>query len=724
MAQTSIDVQINAIVKDATNAIKSFSSEATKSVKKVEDSFDSLATIAKAAVAFLAGREIFRFLEGAVDEAANAEVALNKLNTALKLSGDYSDAASKQMQEFAAQIQKTSVYDDDLVISQLAVAKSFGVSNEQAEKLVQAATDLSAVTGDSLNASVEQLGRTLTGTAGALGKTIPGFKLLTEEQLRAGSAIDFITSRFGGAAQDALNTFSGAVAQTKNEYLDFIQAIGETITQNPAVIVGIKGLGSAFEAAQKAVEANKTAIIALTREAFVGLIKVIPFLLEGLNLINDGFSFIVSTSYKLAAAINYVKGGVSAFFQDTDIGKKAVLAGFQQGTEALLKESDQAKKNGEARKKVIDELIASVDKSIDKTVDQINADNELTKSYIKNRADQKLALEQLTELERKRRIEANQRIAIESGTKNIIGAFNGSTFNQLDKKEGVTNTTVQIGAVAQIGDSVFKGAQGAVNLFSQVIGEIANTVLPGIGAIVGQIFQVLAQGPEKVRETIKAFAEAIPQIIENVVNAIIELPNILIDAAPRLIAKLLELLPQIAEKFAFYLAAQAPFLAQRFMIEMIKNIPEFVKAFAEGIKNAVSDLVGSIQNIGGGLFGGGSGGIGGFIGGVVSDVGNFFGFAQGGLIPEGFPNDSFPARLTSGEYVIERSQNRQLQDFLDSQKNDSDPQGLKAEIQKLRNENTSNASGTQNLTIKLQVGEKELADVLLNLNRQGFRVTT
>lgn len=70
---------------------------------------------------------------------------------------------------------------------------------------------------------------------------------------------------------------------------------------------------------------------------------------------------------------------------------------------------------------------------------------------------------------------------------------------------------------------------------------------------------------------------------------------------------------------------------------------------------------------------------------------------RGGEIPEGFPNDSFPARLTSGENVIDRGLSQDLKSFLSGKESGGD------------------------MTIILQVGEEQLANVLVNLNSQGFR---
>lgn len=70
----------------------------------------------------------------------------------------------------------------------------------------------------------------------------------------------------------------------------------------------------------------------------------------------------------------------------------------------------------------------------------------------------------------------------------------------------------------------------------------------------------------------------------------------------------------------------------------------------------------------------------------------------GGRVPEGFPNDDFFAGLTSNEEVLDTSTSQQLRDFLSEQDQGRD------------------------VNITLQIGEKQLADVLLNINRQGFRV--
>jgi hypothetical protein len=86
--------------------------------------------------------------------------------------------------------------------------------------------------------------------------------------------------------------------------------------------------------------------------------------------------------------------------------------------------------------------------------------------------------------------------------------------------------------------------------------------------------------------------------------------------------------------------------------------------------------------------------------GAVQQVGSWLGFAEGGQIPEGFPNDNFPMRATSGEYVIDKDTTKNLQRYLEQQ----------------------GSGGGQAVHITLKVGEQELARTLVSLDRRGFRI--
>lgn len=275
MASNQVSVEITLEEKAALSAL----TKLTKEIQKTEGSFTKLGsegdkslgligqatsgvssgfkslvggvTVANLASSAIIGvaNEIKSFVVGSVNAAVEQENAINRLNQALKSSGDFSSAASQDLLSFATNLQKVSIFGDEVVVGQLAVAKSFGASNEQAKKLVEAAANLSATFGGSLDSNVEKLGKTFSGSAGRLAQYIPELKNLTEEQLKSGNAFDIVNSKFGGAAANELNTYSGKVTSLSNAYSDLQEELGAFVTQSSSVS-GVTGiLKSIFEQA-------------------------------------------------------------------------------------------------------------------------------------------------------------------------------------------------------------------------------------------------------------------------------------------------------------------------------------------------------------------------------------------------------------------------------------------------------------------------------------------
>jgi hypothetical protein len=203
----------------------------------------ALGDVLKTATGVFAGNiatKAFEVLTGSIGKAidfanqsikafSEQEDALNKLGQALQASGDYSEEAVASFSEFASELQRTSKYGDEVVLSQLAVAKSLGATNEQAKQLVQAAANLSATFGGSLEENVTKLGRTLNGEIGRLGQFVPQLKNLSEEALKSGEALALINEKFSGAASAELNTYTGSIIAADNAFSDLQEEIGNVV---------------------------------------------------------------------------------------------------------------------------------------------------------------------------------------------------------------------------------------------------------------------------------------------------------------------------------------------------------------------------------------------------------------------------------------------------------------------------------------------------------------
>jgi hypothetical protein len=226
-------------VNDLTKAL----SDATNSSKKLGD------TISVALGAFGGGLALkgfnalsnaigssTDFLKESIKASAEQEAALNRLAQSLRSTGSFSQQAVEDFSQFASELQRTSVFGDEVVIGQLAIAKSLGATNQQAKDLVQAAANLSATFGGSLEENVMKLGKTLNGVVNRdLKQAIPELKGLGEEALKSGDALKIVNERFGGAAASELNTYAGQATALSNAFSDLQEELGAFVTSSESV---------------------------------------------------------------------------------------------------------------------------------------------------------------------------------------------------------------------------------------------------------------------------------------------------------------------------------------------------------------------------------------------------------------------------------------------------------------------------------------------------------
>lgn len=320
-------------------------------------------------------------------------------------------------------------------------------------------------------------------------------------------------------------------------------------------------------------------------------------------------------------------------------------------------------------------------------------------------------------------------------------AFRKTDLGKSIKEQGVATVAVQL---------LGAGAGGAKKL--------TDTVLDAAGAGIGAAFGS-SQAGQAIAETVKLLS--LPQdefkaLISEFFDTLIEIPQRIAENLPFLIDKLVERLPEIIDAFNqllpevianlqvllvdpnFWLRvgqAQVKALFQpvadvvngfkisvssfNTIIDNLRSFPEVLNSEIDQIVNKLNDvfdpfidalnsIIDGIKSInipgigslvGGGLFGS----IGGAVGGAIGSIGGSFGFANGGDVPDlpRYSNDRFPARLSAGEAVLTKTTSDRLNQFLDTQAGGGRP---------------------QTISINLQVGEKNLADVLLSLNEQGIRI--
>ena len=239
------DIQLIITLEDGqvTKALGTIEKKSQKTADNVEEDFSegfkrAAKGFAVAAAAAFAAVTAAAAVVGkrSVEAASRQQDAINQLNQALVASGTFTEQASQSLQDYAAQIERTTTLGDELVLEQLALARTFARSNEEARDLVDAAIELSAATGTELRSAVVNLGKSFSGLTGELGESVAEIRTLTAEELKNGAAIDLIKSKYDGFAAAQTRTFSGSLAQLSNSFGSLQEAIGRLIIQSPLIV--------------------------------------------------------------------------------------------------------------------------------------------------------------------------------------------------------------------------------------------------------------------------------------------------------------------------------------------------------------------------------------------------------------------------------------------------------------------------------------------------------
>lgn len=677
-----IDVKDNDLIstlEKSSKAVKKVDKQVNKLGDSASTSFDvfkgalgaSFVTGAFAAIGVGLSKTVGKI--GEFIAAANVqEDAVKRLNSALKNSGDFTEQASRDFQDFASAIQETTTFGDEAILNQLALAKSFGATNEQAKDIAKTATELSAAFGIDLESATRNVAKSLGGYAGELGEVIPELKNLTKEQLQAGQGIDLIASKFQGLAEAQKQTFSGATKSATNALGDLGEQLGFLITKNPLVVKAINFAGKVFMNLGNIVEANRTAII-----------NYVNNFVKGLTFVIKPLTKYVGASLRLWGAIQRVI--TFAYEKTIKPVFDLIVDGYVQLADLIGEQLPGLFEKTSSKLADINEELGNIftDNALSGYADTIEELGETMSDSLGG------AFEEVEKKGKKLNVQLEK---LDTNQMNVAkSAKTVQAPKQVTSKEKKDNTTslLQRGAGSLV-SSIGQGEAGAAGFLSNAGAMGAEAFLgPGTGQIVGPLLSNLFQDEKTVKGYIKGFTKAIPDIIENLIENIPVLIDALIDALPRLIEKLVEKLPPALVQMTLKLwerAITAPVkLMEGLFGKMIGNFVNgfknaagrlfqgvvnagrgFFKFIIEGARNFIKKLLDGIRNALPKIGGGGkkSGG------GLGVDLG-FIKFAKGGQaftkqVPTGFNNDTFPAQLTSGELVVDSSTSEKLKMFLDN----------------------------------------------------------
>lgn len=377
---TNIEIEILASTDAATKAIKDFSENTQKQLTGINVGTFITALAEGAEIIEHGFDRAFEFIksgfEKAIEEANLADQANIKLTNTLKLMGDFSESTVKSFEEFAGAIQKTTAVSDNQAISALALAKSLGLSNAEAARTVQIATDLSAKLGEDLNSSTLRLARTLNGTVDKeLKKYFSALLGISQQQLIMGQGLDVIESKVKGTASSFAGSFQGAIAQASNSFNKIFEEFGLAVIRTPEVINAIQSLGVQFGEVAVFVAKSAPAISAFTVTLIDLVAGVTVTFLEYSKIYADFRSQIAAIDQYIVGILKNISEVVKGFFEflitSTAAGTARIQSAFNRLGDVL--DPRNIFKNAASNKAAVDAYYAPLiqgAKDLQKQIDE------------------------------------------------------------------------------------------------------------------------------------------------------------------------------------------------------------------------------------------------------------------------------------------------------------------------------------------------------------------
>lgn len=381
-AENQIAIEIKLEDGSFKKAFVKLEKDAEKSGESTGKAFGlSLTQAITSAISVIAIKKAF---SAVVSAASESEDAINRFNTALRMTGQFSQATSQRFQEYAFNLQKVSTVSDEAILSGGALLVTLGkLSGEGLEKATQASLDLAAGLGIDVDNAFQIMSKAATGNVGILARYGVKVSQTGDDARDFALALQRVNDTFGGMAQSKVNTFSGSMAQLSINFEDILESLGMFIIKSPPVIAAIKFISQQFanlsESLSKSFE-KENPIDSLVRSATAFAVVISQFVLPpveflfnslrtGTLVIATAFSALATGAVQIGQIFGTVGNMIGVVSDDTLTAMKEVeQVGIEMTSSLASKMSESASAGFDfsgtaATEKFLTELQSAVDQA-------------------------------------------------------------------------------------------------------------------------------------------------------------------------------------------------------------------------------------------------------------------------------------------------------------------------------------------------------------------------
>lgn len=212
-----------------TVVMKDFGKKTEQSMKTATSSTSKYTSALKGLVSVYAALKLVQLAKDWANLYMVQESAENALAVAMKNAQTYTKANHDMLKMYAAALQTTTTYGDEVTISTMANLQAYGMTTKELKAATIATMDLATAKKIDLRAASELIGKAFVGETGTLSRYGIILEKGTKKTEKFAEVLKLVAKQFGGAAQAELDTYAGKWDNLANAWSDAKEPLGELI---------------------------------------------------------------------------------------------------------------------------------------------------------------------------------------------------------------------------------------------------------------------------------------------------------------------------------------------------------------------------------------------------------------------------------------------------------------------------------------------------------------
>ncbi len=229
MATTVEQIQID-VLANVNGAVKGLDKVESKSQKTGKSFKDMAKLIAGPAVAGVIIASLVKIGKESEKAFQVQEDAIVGLNAALQATGQFTETASQDIQNYASELQGLTRVGDETTLSLIQTAINMGLTADEAKNAAKQAIGMSEAYGVGLDTALRGVANSTLGNFDALTRYLPAIKTATTDAEKAAIVQTQLSAAFEVATARA-ETGAGVQQQLSNSYGDLLETIGGVISE-------------------------------------------------------------------------------------------------------------------------------------------------------------------------------------------------------------------------------------------------------------------------------------------------------------------------------------------------------------------------------------------------------------------------------------------------------------------------------------------------------------